>query len=125
MGMVNALKEMFAPRTLNYSAEELKIFASTRYISLVVSIFEVLGTIAVIIACWGTSDSLKLGVSALGTDLIVASGAGVCGGVLGFIFGIPRTESRNAVASAAVQGGKQIASSAALATNTNLERISD
>jgi hypothetical protein len=139
MGLKEVVRRTFAPARLTYSDEELKIFSSSRYIGIAVSAFAIIGTMGLMIACLGLAlDPPRARVPAgagdpapisfftmLGTDLVVALAAAICGGLLGFIFGIPRTESRNAVAGAALQGDKTKVSSAALATNTNLERVSD
>jgi hypothetical protein len=141
MGLADAVRRAFSPSKLKYSDEELKIFSSSKYIGAAVSSFAVLGVIGIAIACLGLAldpsrpQSAQPGVvgdlpgisfwTIFGTDFVIGSAAAICGGLLGFIFGIPRTESRNAVAGAALQGDKTKVSSAALATNTNLERVSD
>ncbi|WP_162596118.1 Ig domain-containing protein [Methylobacterium sp. 17Sr1-1] len=66
--------------------------------------------------------------SIFGTDSMVAIASAGIGGLLGFIFGIPRTldpSTRVAVAAAASSASPGAGSQAALAANTNLERISD
>jgi hypothetical protein len=69
-----------------------------------------------------------LGWQTLATNALVGAASGAVGALLGFIFGIPRTldpASRVAVANAAAQAGPVASSQAALAANTNLERVSD
>ena len=115
---------------LKYSPEEQKIFVSSFRIAWTVVAFGVAGLLAIGIWAWGVGHGAAgVNVAALvGADLLVAGAAASAGALLGFVFGIPRTldpASRAAVATAASQRGADAAPNALMATNTNLERISD
>jgi hypothetical protein len=92
--------------------------------------FGVVGLIAM--AFWSFSQ-IKTGQETIGwqtfaTTVLVGIASAAVGALLGFVFGIPRTmdpASRIAVAGAMAQGGPVASSQAALAANTNLERVSD
>jgi uncharacterized integral membrane protein len=81
------------------------------------------------IAVWSVSFSAAgHQLSTFGANILVALASAAVGSLLGFLFGIPRTldpASRVAVAAAADRAGSAASSQAALAANTNLERISD
>ena len=84
----------------------------------------------VLIAIWSFSQAGQeaIGWQTLGTTALVGIASAAVGALLGFIFGIPRTldpAGRVAVAGAMAQGGPVVSSQAALAANTNLERVSD
>jgi hypothetical protein len=105
---------------------------STRIIGSWVIGFGVVGLIAM--AIWSFSqtktglDTINLGWQTLGTTALVGVASAAVGALLGFIFGIPRTldpAGRVAVAGAVAQGAPVASSQAALAANTNLERVSD
>ena len=116
---------------VTYSTEERKIFASTLIIGGWVIAFGVVGVVCLIIWAYGvtppkpeTNSSFSV---VLGADLLIAAAAAAAGALLGFIFAIPRTldlASQAAVASAATQSATG-STQAAMAANTNLERISD
>jgi hypothetical protein len=117
----------------NYSPEELKIYAASSRIGWTVVGFGVGGMIAIGIWTYGVAKHIS-DVPALdflgffGADLLVAAAAGAAGALFGFVFGIPRTldpASQAAVATAGALSKQNAASHAAMATNTNLERISD
>jgi hypothetical protein len=87
--------------------------------------FGVVGLIAM--AFWSFSQE-TIGWQTFATTVLVGIASAAVGALLGFIFGIPRTldpASRIAVAGAMAQGGPVASSQAALAANTNLERVSD
>ncbi|MES2197871.1 MAG: hypothetical protein V4517_25905 [Pseudomonadota bacterium] len=112
---------------IKYSTDEQKIFVASFRISWTIFAFAMCGNLAIII--WAIGASVPgISVTALiGADLLIAGAAAAVGSLFGFVFGIPRTvdpATRAAVAASARQGGVA-ASNAALATNTNLERISD
>ena len=105
-------------------ANGASINQSSLIIGACVLLFALVGVIA--IATWSFWQDGAASVFGL-TALIGLASASV-GAMIGFIFGIPRTldpASRVAVANAAVQGNAAISSQAALAANTNLERVSD
>jgi hypothetical protein len=114
---------------IKYSADEQKIFVASFRISWTIFAFAVCGNLAIIIWAVGASQNGGVNVTALiGADLLIAGAAAAVGSLFGFVFGIPRTvdpATRAAVAASARQGGNSAVSNAALATNTNLERISD
>jgi hypothetical protein len=92
--------------------------------------FGVVGLIAM--AIWSFSQiktgQETIGWQTFGTTALVGIASAAVGALLGFIFGIPRTldpAGRVAVAGAVAQGGPVASSQAALAANTNLERVSD
>jgi Putative Ig domain len=92
--------------------------------------FGVVGLIA--LAIWSFSQVKAgqdtIGWQTFGTTALVGIASAAVGALLGFIFGIPRTldpAGRVAVAGAVAQGGPAVGSQAALAANTNLERVSD
>ncbi|TBD04590.1 hypothetical protein ELH21_09380 [Rhizobium leguminosarum] len=116
-----------APRD-GYGPDENKILDATFAISTTVSIFGVFGILAALISAYGLSNSTHSFPALFGMDVLVSAAAAAIGGVLGFLFGIPRTldpAARAAVAGAAAQGGTADKTNAMLATNTNLERVSD
>jgi hypothetical protein len=115
---------------LSYSPEERKIFVSSFRISWTVIAFGLGGLATIAIWAWGIRDgAANIHLAAfIGADLLVAGAAASAGALFGFVFGIPRTldpASRAAVATATAQGGSGAASTALMAANTNLERISD
>jgi CheY-like chemotaxis protein len=69
------------------------------------------GLVATFVYAWGDSDILAVA-------LLVAAGAFLAGGLLGFLFGIPRSLANP-------QGGEDDSISGAPQPNTNLEQISD
>jgi hypothetical protein len=94
-----------------------KIDAATLKISKTVVVFGVVGVGAIAIWAWGviTDAAGSPGFAAyLGTDLLVAAAATAAAALLGFVFGIPLTPEASIAAGAP-----------GLATNTNLERISN
>ncbi len=115
---------------LSYSAEERKIFVSSFRIGWTVIAFGLGGLATIALWAWGIrGGAADVHVAALiGVDLLVAGAAASAGALFGFVFGIPRTLDpaiRAAVATATSQGGSGAASTALMAANTNLERISD
>jgi hypothetical protein len=110
---------------VEYTAKELKIFAASSQIGWTIFLFAVGGDIA--IAMWAKGAPAGTSFMALlGADILVAAAAAAAGSLFGFVFGIPRTVDPAAQAAAMVnQGGNSTPPSGALATNTNLERISD
>jgi hypothetical protein len=115
---------------LNYSPEERKIFVSSFRIAWTVIAFGLGGLSTIALWAWGIrGGAADVHVAAfIGADLLVAGAAASAGALFGFVFGIPRTldpASRAAVATATSQGGSGAASTALMAANTNLERISD
>jgi hypothetical protein len=115
---------------LIYSPEERKIFVSSFRIGWTVIAFGVGGLATIALWAWGIrGGAANVHPAAfIGADLLVAGAAASAGALFGFVFGIPRTldpASRAAVATATSQGGSGAASTALMAANTNLERISD
>jgi hypothetical protein len=115
---------------LSYSPEERKIFVSSFRIAWTVIAFGLGGLSTIALWAWGIrGGAADVHVAAfIGADLLVAGAAASAGALFGFVFGIPRTldpASRAAVATATSQGGSGAASTALMAANTNLERISD
>ena len=115
---------------ISYTSEERKIFVSSFRIGWTVIAFGLggLGTIA--LWAWGIrGGAADVHLAAfVGADLLVAGAAASAGALFGFVFGIPRTldpASRAAVATATSRDGSGVASTALMAANTNLERISD
>ena len=112
------------------SSDPNEIGASTKIIGSWVIGFACGGLIAM--AIWSLPQNKSfwdpIGWQTLATNALVGAASGAVGALLGFIFGIPRTldpASRVAVANAAAQAGPVASSQAALAANTNLERVSD
>jgi len=116
---------------LRYSNDERKIFAASFRIGWTVLAFGVAGVIAIAIWAAGvvhTSSGTQVASfwAFFGADLLVGAAAAAAGALFGFIFGIPRTvDAATATATAAAQSGPAAATHAAMAANTNLERISD
>ena len=113
---------------IKYSVDEQKIFSATTQIAMSISIFAVCGVITTLIACLGVGSTLSETALAFGVDMLVSAAAGALGALFGFVFGIPRTPdpaTRAAVVATEGEGSRKVASTAALGTNTNLERVSD
>jgi hypothetical protein len=118
---------------LSYSDEELKIYAATFRIGWTVVGFGIGGAFVIGIWTYGVAKSISdvpaLGfLGFLGADLLVAAAAAGVGALFGFVFGIPRTldpASQAAVVTAGALSNQYATSHAAMAANTNLERISD
>ena len=113
---------------IKYSTDEQKIFVASFRIGWTVFAFGVGGILGILIWAIGASTNTISVTALFGADLLVAAAAAAVGSLFGFVFGIPRTvdpATRAAVAAGAMQGGNSAVSNAALATNTNLERISD
>src|SRR5258708_11571505 len=114
---------------VGYSSEENKIFASSFRIAWTVVAFGVAGLGAIALWAHGTRAVANVNFTAFfGADLLIAAAAASAGALFGFVFGIPRTldpASRAALATATSQRGSGAASTALMAANTNLERISD
>ncbi|WP_413711811.1 hypothetical protein [Rhizobium sp. Rhizsp82] len=110
-----------------YSGPELKINEASFKIGSVTALFAIFGIIAAFLAAYGISDSPSSNVVKLfGTNLLAAATGGSLGALLGFLFGIPRTldpAARAAVADA--DGRNSSKTDVVLASNTNLERVSD
>jgi len=114
--------------SISYGPEERKIFIATLKISTCIGAFALLGALTLVIVSLGIAADTRAFALTLGADLMVGAAASALGALFGFIFGVPRTldpADRAAVAGAAAQGGRTAASSAVLAANTNLERVSD
>jgi hypothetical protein len=116
---------------LSYSDEERKIFVSSFRIGWTVVAFGLGGLATIALWAWGIRGGVAANIhlaAFIGADCLVAGAAASAGALFGFVFGIPRTldpASRAAVATATSQGGSGAASTAIMAANTNLERISD
>ncbi len=110
--------------------EENDIGRSTIVIGSWVIVFGIVGLIAMAICSFSQIkiENETIGWQTFGTTALVGIASAGVGALLGFIFGIPRTldpAGRVAVAGAVAQGGPVASSQAALAANTNLERVSD
>src|SRR4051812_26821463 len=114
-----------------YTADEWKLMSATRKIAITMVFFGIIGAVWIGLWAWGLAAPVQPNsplslVAILGANLLVATAAAAVGACFGFIFGIPRTLDRAvAAATAATQGAAAAAPQAAMATNTNLERISD
>ncbi|WSH62368.1 hypothetical protein U8P68_37890 (plasmid) [Rhizobium ruizarguesonis] len=112
-----------------YGPGETKINAASYRIGALTALFALFGAAMALIAAFGTSDgSSSSTLKVLGMNLLAAAAAGAAGSFAGFIFGIPRTldsAAKAAVAGAASSPITAEKTSAILASNTNLERISD
>ncbi|MGR9410006.1 hypothetical protein ACU8MI_26185 (plasmid) [Rhizobium leguminosarum] len=114
---------------VNYGPGETKINAASYRIGAITGLFALFGAAMALVAAFGASDggngsALKI----LGINLLAAAAAGAAGSFTGFIFGIPRTldsAAKAAVAGAASSASTAEKTNAILASNTNLERISD
>jgi hypothetical protein len=119
-----------ADSDLSYTPDEKKIFAASFRIGWTIVAFGLAGYGTIALWAWGIiggTDGLHF-TAFVGADFLVAEAAAAAGALFGFVFGIPRTldaASRAAVAAATTQGESGAVSSALMATNTNLERISD
>lgn len=128
-GALKMLRFIRSGRKQSDNAREIGV--STIIIGTWVIVFATLGlgTVAIWSRGYSTTAANQSSFAmTFGSDLLVAAAAGAVGALLGFVFGIPRTldpASRAAVAAAASQAGPTASSQAALAANTNLERISD
>ena len=118
-----------APDT-NADTEAANVGASTLIIGTWVIIFALVGVAAIL--AWSFGQTGAAGTPgpwrAFGLLALIGLASAAAGALLGFLFGIPRTldpVSRVAVANAAAQSGPAASSQAALAANTNLERVSD
>jgi hypothetical protein len=109
---------------IEYSADEKKIFVASFRVGWTVFAFAMCGNLAVVIWALGASTQGISTTALLGADLLIAGAAAAVGSLFGFVFGIPRTVDVTVAADAA-QGDNLAAPKATLATNTNLERISD
>jgi hypothetical protein len=114
-----------------YTADEWKLMSATRKIAASMVFFGIAGGVWIGLWAWGlaappqANSPLSL-IAILGANMLVATAASAVGACFGFIFGIPRTLDRAvAAATAATQGVAAAVPQAAMATNTNLERISD
>ncbi|MBY5834755.1 hypothetical protein HFN47_35490 [Rhizobium leguminosarum] len=114
---------------VTYGPGETKINAASYRIGAITALFALFGAAIAFVAAFGASDggngsTLKV----LGMNLLAAAAAGAAGAFAGFIFGIPRTldsAAKAAVAGAASSTSTAEKTNAILASNTNLERISD
>ncbi len=111
-------------------AEAANVGASTLIIGTWVIIFALVGVAAIL--AWSFGQTGAAGAPGpwrtFGLMVLIGLASAAAGALLGFLFGIPRTldpASRVAVANAAAEGGPAASSQAALAANTNLERVSD
>lgn len=112
-----------------YGPGEIKINAASYRIGAVTALFALFGVTIAFVSAFGAasganSEFLKL----LGLNVLAAAAAGSAGAFAGFVFGIPRTldpAARAVVADVASSGGAADKTNAILASNTNLERISD
>lgn len=118
------------PGAAGAGADGANIGTSTLIIGTWVIIFALIGVMA--LATWSFGQTGEAGAPgpwrAFGLTALIGLASASVGALIGFIFGIPRTldpASRVAVANAAAQGGPAVSSQAALAANTNLERVSD
>jgi hypothetical protein len=115
----------------SYRIEESKLFAANARIGWTIAACGILGV--PVIAIWAGGVACRVGSAGsfwvyFGGDLLVAVAAAAAGALAGFIFGLPRTldPARREDVVQAVQAGDPVAvSHAAMAANTNLERISD
>lgn len=128
-GMIGVHYAMKQKVNATFGASEVKINAASYRIAAVTALFALFGIAVGFVAAFGSSDGSNADVlRLLGMNLLAASSAGSVGALAGFIFGIPRTldpAARAAVAGAASNGGTADKTNAILASNTNLERISD
>lgn len=116
-----------AANRVDYSPDEKKIFTASSKIGWTIVLFALGGDAAIWMWAKGASTNTNFW-ALIGADLLVAAAAAAVGSLFGFVFGIPRTvdpATRAAVVAGASRAGNSAASNAALATNTNLERISD
>lgn len=113
----------------SYEIEESKLFAANARIGWTIAASGILGV--PVIAIWAGGVACRTGANFwayFGADLLVACAAAAVGALVGFIFGLPRTlnpAERDDVREAVQRRDPAAASHAAMAANTNLERISD
>lgn len=91
---------------------------STNRVSLIFALFAVFGVATIAIWAFATGDTVSVGFTIAGVTIVVAGAAAMLGGLLGFLFGIPRTMQDGAEAAAGSGETRQL-------VNTNLERVSD
>lgn|GEM_PF-5569382 len=101
--------------------DESKVIAATKEIGVVIGGFAALGAAALAVACLGLPADQGSFAAMFGIDMLVGGAAGALGGLLGFIFGVPRTVDIVRKAG----DSEDTAASVALGANTNLERVSD
>ena len=77
----------------------------------------------VVVVIWGATRSHPFAVIAQG--LLLLGGAGLVGGVLGLLFGIPKSKSDPAATRPPATNSSEAAADNRYAANTNLEQISD
>ncbi len=121
--------QFFKPKEsepIRYLLAEEKIFVSTQKIGLAVLAFALAGVGGIALFSGGIASQEGSYFAYLGTDLLIAAAAAGAGALLGFIFGIPRSTVQTAQIATGQDGTTQDkAVRAALAANTNLERVSD
>ncbi|HEX5210161.1 MAG TPA: hypothetical protein VFW22_00310 [Pseudolabrys sp.] len=112
---------------MQYSTDEEKVFEATKHIGPAIIWFAIGGLLAVL--AWAIGLGVENGgfswakfFQTIGLFVLIAGAAGAVGGLLGFLFGVPRTRE---AAAAIQQGTTAEARRAVLAANTNLERVSD
>lgn len=113
------------PWIVEYDVGEQKIFLATYKIVGALLSLSAFAVVAIVCSRWGNSSPERAFSYVLGLDLLVALASASVGGLFGFIFGIPRTVAVDVVptdVSTHTNGGNN---RAMLATNTNLERVSD
>ncbi|MDZ4693667.1 MAG: hypothetical protein SGI86_00850 [Deltaproteobacteria bacterium] len=97
---------------------------------VVLVITSILGAIAMIPYCWVPDRDASHCLSTYGGLFLIALGAEICGSVVGFLFGIPRTLASGDRASPPAgserdAGESHYVSSTTYSDNTNLEQVSD
>jgi hypothetical protein len=116
-----------------YTLEERKLFATNARIGWTTAACGLFGVPAIAFWAGGVACHAHAGwagfLAYYGGDLLAAVAAAAAGAFFGFIFGLPRTldpERRTElVQAAAQQKDPMVAAHAAMAANTNLERVSD
>lgn len=109
---------------IEFTPQEQRIFLATRKITPALLGAGAVGLVGIGLWAQGTGSPFALA----GVLLLVGCAAAGLGGILGFLFGVPRTveaANRAALAGATAGDGAAAAGQASLVANTNLERISD
>mgnify|MGYP000168039807 CR=1 FL=1 len=111
-----------------YTGEDRHINSASKRIGHNILAFALCGGAAIVVANMFSGDDCNAAVSRAALGLVAAGAAGVVGGLIGFIFGIPRTQNASDIEAAENKGQGDPSSKKAavvLSANTNLERVSD
>ncbi|RVH05452.1 hypothetical protein CN217_26020 [Sinorhizobium meliloti] len=113
------------PWRVEYDSGEQKVFLATYKIVGALLSLSAFAVVAIVFSRWGDSSPPRTFSYVLGLDLLVGLASASVGGLFGFIFGIPRTVAVDVVPASTSNPTTAGNNRAVLATNTNLERVSD